>query len=178
MVERVVRMPERWRQARACLAVDEVLTAGQLARRGVDASFLPHVDLSIRPMPRGSIEQDVRFHALSSARLRRPPGILTHAVGLAEMRQMQGIPPGAWRVTQSGRHHVPDGMADTPGGVQAFEFDAGYTSRIVQEKMRAFQRYDGGIVWGTPSALRAERLRSAYPDVTVLVVDYWSAGHT
>lgn len=160
--------------AEQLLLVDGVLTDAQLARQGLSGNGFPSLTLTIRPMPRGTQEVDVTFRALSSTQLRMGPGTLTHAAGTAAIRHLVQAKGADWQTDQGGPWHRPDAVWRGPEGDIGAEYDAGYTYQVARKKVAAFAEFRQ-VIWGTPSALRATRLRAEFPELDVRVVDYWTS---
>lgn len=158
----------------ALLETFDVLTDAQLQRRGLSGDGFPKLTLTVRPLSVSTPEVEVSFRALSKERLGHAGVTLAHAAGTAETGVQLGAQPGSWLLDRGGHHHRPDAVLTRPDGPVAIEFDAGYPMRVVDKKVKAFQEFRG-IVWGTPSELRASRLRAYYPELDVRVVDYWSS---
>lgn len=160
------------------LEVDDVLTDAMLSRRGLDASAFPSLTLSVQPMRKSSWSVDVTFRALTLSRLLdEAPSSLSHSAGTAAIRWQLEVPADAWTVDRGGRFHRPDAIWQRGEARVAVEYDAGYDRRTVRKKVRHFGAF-AGVVWGTPSAVRTERMRADDPQVQVLTVDYWSSDQT
>lgn len=106
--------------------------------------------------------RSVVFVCSSRAVARLHPNQLRHLAGVAEMRQLLGAKPGAWH-SEAERERTllyPDAVWQTLAGKVAIEFDTGsYNPKQLEQKCWAYARNYSGQVWGTPSPLRAGRLR-------------------
>lgn len=158
-----------------CLATDRVLSDAQVRRLGLDARALPGLTLTVRPLAKSAKFFDVTLRTLDQRDLQvNSVGTLLHLVGLAQMRLDLGVEAERWTVIGGGAGTRPDGELLMEGAVLAVEFDAGYASPLCTAKIQAFRENYDGVIWGTTSELRAQRLRARYPDVHVITVDYWS----
>lgn len=162
------RRAERIEWARAALETDLVLSGQQLARHyGLcpeDLEEVPFVEDLVVPVhghARG--ERLVRFYLNSSALARRRATQLAHLAGTAELRHQLSVPPGEWTVVQRSRPESREPDAYYNGAEDAHvavEYDSGaYSALKVWRKAGAFEdRGFDHIVWGVPSARRAQRL--------------------
>lgn len=172
---------ENYRAVQAELEVDEVLTGAQLARAGLTGNGVPSRELSVRPLvtSKTELEEPVRFFARTSAFLLKRPADLAHLAGIAESRRILGVSGDRWMLDRGGYRQRPDAVfPDAQGDLIAVEFDAGYPRPVVRHKVRSFSTSFAGLVWATPSVVRARHLRSAYPEMRVMCVDYWSMPQT
>lgn len=163
------------------LKVDEVLTAAQLARVGLAGKGFPSRELTVRSLvtAKSEIQQPVRFFARTNQLLLKRPADLAHLAGIAESRRLLGVPGDRWMLDRGGYRQRPDAVfTDAGGELIAVEFDAGYPRAVVRHKVKAFSSAYAGLVWATPSAVRAKHLRRDYPELRVMCVDYWSMPQT
>lgn len=157
------------------LAIDRVLSDAQLRRLGLKGEALPSLTLTVSPLTTSCKKFDVTLRTLDKRDfLVNSVGSLLHLVGLAQLRLDLGVDQSRWNVIGGGAGTRPDGELLMDGAVLAVEFDAGYVSSLCDAKIQAFMENYDGVIWGTTSELRAQRLQVRYPDVHVLTVDYWS----
>lgn len=96
---------------------------------------------------------------------------MEHALGVAELRQVLQIPPGAWTAASeihathfSGELNqpaqgLPDALADVDGMRLALEYDHGrYTAVQVRLKQETFRHIADSAVWAVPTHRRARWL--------------------
>ena len=159
------------------LKVDKVVTDAQLVKLNLDGKRLPHVSLTVRPLPNSSVELGVTFRALSQKYLYAKTESLPHYAGLAAGRHALHAALDEWTVMGNGKSICPDAEWRSGGRVIAVEYDAGYRPGVVAQKMESFKAYDA-VIWVTPSRVRTERLQAKYPAVQVITVDYWTASQT
>lgn len=89
------------------------------------------------------------------------PDDLEHTLGVAAMRGALGVAPQGWKRVSSSAIDAPDAVFAALGLEVAVEFDAGaYPKARVLRKASFFCGCYDRQVWGTPSAARAETLRS------------------
>lgn len=99
------------------------------------------------------------------------PDGMEHALGVAELRQVLQIPPGAWTAASeihathfSGELNqpaqgLPDALADVDGMRLALEYDHGrYTAVQVRLKQETFRHIADSAVWAVPTHRRARWL--------------------
>jgi hypothetical protein len=160
------------------LQVDKVLCDGQLERLGIEPSLFPGRRESVRPVSHRRFEdRHITFRALEAKTLNSAAVYeLAHLAGTAEIRSMLSATEQieAWVAGMySHTGNEPDARAVIAGVPLLVEFDTcSYDARIVRKKMRAFRK-EGQVVWGTTSALRADRLGQKYPEAAVLYVPWW-----
>ena len=159
------------------LQIDKVLCDGQLERLGIKPSLFPGRREPVRPVSHRRYEdRHITFRALDHKTLNAAVYELAHLAGTAEVRsmisaseQIEGWVAGMYSHTGN----EPDACAVIAGVPVLVEFDTcSYDARIIQKKMRAFRK-EGQVVWGTTSALRADRVAQKYPDAAVLYVPWW-----
>ena len=152
--------------ARELLAVDGVLTVGQLQRWAGDLSELP--PLRILRWHRRSLPVYVD-PGLGEI----PDELLPHLAALGELRRVLGAHPEDWsRSPKSGeidyRGLEPDAVWDGPEGRVLIEVDLGDYPR--QRVLKKLNGYRGRQVWGVLSTERKRFVEALAPITTPLEV--------
>ncbi len=174
------------------LALDQVLSLGQVRRRYLPAAELSGVHATImRLVVAGRLVAWPEWVPLT-ARARRlravifvapmlvheAPAALRHLCGVAEMRWCLRDVVRAWDATGAtvlGETEHPDALAEDASGYVAVEYDAGsYSAQQVRKKAQTYLAVYGRQVWGVPHRARAGWIRSHLPPGTeVLLAPWW-----
>ncbi len=183
---------EDLRRLCADLAVDRVLTLGQVGRR-----YLPGWDEEqvrtavVKAANGGRLVAWPEWVALTARarKIRRvdfvalrlvtlAPAALRHLCGIAEIRWQLGELVRTWDASLAPvleGADQPDAVAATRDGLVAIEYDAGaYSSAQVRKKAQTFHAVFGRQVWGVPGPERARWLRPRLPvQADVFVAPWW-----
>ncbi|GGR09774.1 hypothetical protein GCM10008957_23170 [Deinococcus ruber] len=173
-----MRLPEQKKIGLQALQADLVLCDGQLERLGVSPDLFPGRLVSLKPNVSTRFgERLVTFRAVNQATLtRHDVYTLAHLAGTAEIRARLQAPADRWQSGAIGHlGNEPDARGWLGEQLVMVEYDAcHYTKATIRDKMRAF-RTEGQVVWGTSSALRAERIARAYPQAQVFYTPWWES---
>lgn len=158
-------------ELRQLLTTDLVLTTAQLERWGLLRAAtwleLPTVTMTCRTrVTQSESDTDLTFVALEAEHLDQAPRELMHLCGLAEARRGRVLAAGEeWRhVRLAGRSkgHQPDAevvqlLDGTRRSDCAVEFDAGYSTKRISQKLEAATNAGySRILWATSIHRRAE----------------------
>lgn len=165
------------------LRIDRTVTTVQLGRwdllQAAERLGLPQVIYSCRTrITQSDSTVNLTFVALDDVTLDRAPRDLMHDAGLAEARAHHVLESGAhWRhVTLRGRArlHLPDAEIIGPDLEHtrdwAVEFDAGYSRKVIREKVQAM------CAQGYTRLLWASSIHDRTRSVQALVRALWVAG--
>lgn len=182
-----MRPPERVPALKKALGVDRVLSLVQV-RRYFSLDLQPWEFSSIGlhcvvlwVKPRSDIARMFQYMHFVSAEKYFYRSLtdtqITHLVGTAEIRLSLGIPAECWTSSASalGAQNQPDAIYVSDQGKFAVEYDAGkYSRETISKKIDVFSDVYQGILWGTISDLRANRLKLHYrAQAQVTVLNWW-----